>query len=142
MVSSYGRVKRLVDKINGRIEYDVHIPQRTAQDGRRYVSVTVDRKCRRLYVHRLVAEAFVPNPHGNLVVVLRDPDADAPLHYSNLEWVTHATIRARNPRPQVLPPEERAKIRARLAGGERGADIAREYGVSPSYISLIKDGLR
>jgi hypothetical protein len=48
------------------------------------------------------------------------------------------------PRPHghKLSPADVHGIKARLAGGERPCDLAKEFGVSPNTISQIKSGLR
>ena len=42
---------------------------------------------RRAYIHRLVAEAYIPNPDGKLEVNHIDGNKENN-HYSNLEWAT------------------------------------------------------
>ncbi len=108
-------------------------------DGRLWVWLSREKK--KIHVHRLVAAAWVENPSGNPIVAFRDGDKRN-CKSTNLEWVTAADIRDRNPRPQVIPTRDKNRIRVRLAGGERPTDIAREYGVSVSYISHIKEGRR
>ena len=58
-----------------------------------YVRVSFENKCLggvvRTTVHRLVAEAFIPNP-DNLPEVNHIDSNRANNHVSNLEWVTHS----------------------------------------------------
>lgn len=90
-VFSLDRVK-LVDD-NGRI---YHKPLKGKQlsavarpKGYQVVTLTKDGKCTSKYVHRLVAEAFIPNPHGFPCINHKDecPSNNCP---ENLEWCTIA----------------------------------------------------
>ena len=61
------------------------LKQHTNRDGYLVVSL----RDKNVLVHRLVAIAFVPNPHGYPVVDHLDSNRSNP-HASNLEWVTTA----------------------------------------------------
>lgn len=89
-VSSFGRVRSLRRHRAGRGGKPVLVRERilrTALMGSGYPSVSLGRAVRR-YVHRLVAEAFSPNPLGLPEVNHIDGDK---LNASadNLEWVSH-----------------------------------------------------
>lgn len=78
-VSNLGRVKSL-------------ITSRILKPGRHnigylIVSLTINKKSRMRYVHRLVAEAFIPNP-DNLSVINHKDEDKTNNHYLNLEWCT------------------------------------------------------
>lgn len=98
--------------------------------------------CRKPHlVHRLVAEAFIgPCPDG-LEVNHKDGDP-ANNCVSNLEYVTHAeNIRHgyRNKRGErhhcaKLTDDAVIDIRKRMAVGERGVDLAREYCCSSQLV--------
>ena len=72
-VTRQGRIRKLHVRENG------------------YVSLRVpdkDRRMKCLYVHRLVAEAFLPNPHG-LPCVNHKDENPSNNHVDNLEWCTY-----------------------------------------------------
>jgi hypothetical protein len=95
-------------------------------------------------VHKLVALAFLgPRPDGQEV---RHLDGD-PLNNraDNLAYGTRTEnlldiYRAGGSRPGGLTAEQALGIYNRLKAGERGADLAREHGVSQACISSIKVG--
>lgn len=104
-------------------------------------------------VHRLVAGAFVPNPHGYPHVNHIDND---PLNNvaSNLEWCTqaqnleHARKQGRMAKywagrrsPNAsLSPEQVTDIRTRHASGVSVAAIAADLGVARGVISKVVSG--
>lgn len=80
-VSSYGNIRRLLK--NGKIK---PIKLVTTQSG--YVVVTLCNKGQRVVaVHRLVAEAFIPNP-DNLPQVNHKDEDKTNNNVENLEWCT------------------------------------------------------
>lgn len=113
------------------------------------ISVWDVERCRRrrVLVHVLVAEAFLgPRPDGT-EVNHRDGD---PSHNSasNLEYVSHAEnirhgyrAKRRGAHPLAkVSDKNAAEIRRRRSNGERGVDLAREFGVSPQLVSDIYHG--
>lgn len=56
-------------------------------NGYRRINVTIGNKKKNLRVHRLVAEAFIPNPN-NLPEVNHIDEDKSNNHVDNLEWVT------------------------------------------------------
>ena len=89
-VSNFGRIKsvsRVVMMKNGaaRPIKEKMLHPRPQKSG--YMNVTLSRDCKpnRLRVHRLVAEAFVPNP-DNLPEVNHKDENKANNHADNLEW--------------------------------------------------------
>ena len=84
LVSSYGNIKNRSwrDKIIG-------------DNGNGYKKVTVSHRVggksltKNLYVHRLVASLFCPNPNPEELTQVNHKDGDkSNNHYSNLEWVS------------------------------------------------------
>jgi hypothetical protein len=98
------------------------------------------------YLHRLVAEAFLPNPDGLPEVNHKDGDKSNNA-VSNLEWMTSSQNRFH--RSRVLGKCTReAHGRAKLTEADvlhirscsdRGVDLAKHYGVSKSLISAIRN---
>ena len=103
------------------------------------------------YVHRLVAEAFVPNP-DDLPEVNHVNGDKSDNRASNLEWVTrrqnarHAAdvlgrFRGTHWHLASLTPEQVRAIRAN-AEHEGARRAGRRYGVDPSTITRIRNGQR
>lgn len=69
-------------------KYPQDISTKIDSDG--YLAVVIQYKgiSRQLRVHRLVAEAYIPNPNNLPIVRHKDHDRTNP-HFSNLEWGTH-----------------------------------------------------
>lgn len=91
-------------------------------------------------VHRLVALAFVPNPHGHRDVDHIDSNR-ANAGVTNLQWVGEGeNIRLMVERGRSVRGDAHPKaalnartvlsIRERIAAGARFTDVAKEYGVS------------
>jgi len=115
-------------------------------DGNGYLMVSLHGKS--FKVHRLIALTYLPNPDGKPEVnhvngLKRDNQAH------NLEWCTrsenmlHAMKRGlglsgeRN-NLSKLTKEKVLEIRDRIWRGEKGIDLAKEFGVRPEAISKIK----
>lgn len=126
-VSSYGRVRsidRFVKASYGSEQFrqGKDITPHLTPNGYLAVSIRYNRKTYNFYLHRLVARAFVDNPHSYNEVNHIDEDKTNN-HFNNLEWCSHLY--------NIRYGSTRAKIsRARLAKG---------YGKIP--IIQIKDGV-
>lgn len=153
IVSEAGDVVRLassrqVRAVNGRL-YWAEIPEKRLQPrlagaGYPAVQTKVLGKYKTLYIHRLIAEAFIQKPFDCNEVNHKDGNKTNNA-ISNLEWTTHS----RNLRHacatglykgRSLAAAEVLDIKRRLSVGERFAAIARDYGVSPKTIASIKSG--
>lgn len=158
-VSDYGRVRRCARQLvrSTGAAYRVReqlLAQVAYGHTREYLGVgfKVALKTNRVFsVHRLVAAAFVLNPHGLPEVNHKNLDK-RDNRSQNLEWcsatanMAHAAKRGRfhgrtNPNARFkLQPAQVDAILARLETGEKGVDLAAEYDVSPSLIYMIRSG--
>lgn len=91
-VSNFGRVKsleRLVKSNNNnyRIVKEKILKQNQDKDGYRIISLNKNNKGKSYRLHRLVAEAFIPNPNNYLVVNHKDENKENN-YVDNLEWCT------------------------------------------------------
>lgn len=91
-VSDKGRVRsldRMITMKNGitrKTEGRILAPQNSNGQGRyRAVTISRDGIAKRVSIHRLVAEAFIPNPNGFKEINHKDEDKTNN-HVENLEW--------------------------------------------------------
>lgn len=114
------------------------------------VCVWVGGKQTRRHVHRLLAIAFIPNPHNKEEVNHIDGDK-LNNNLTNLEWVTkkenaqHAQRIGLSHRPvgedngrAVLDEQQVLEIYHKLLDGVSNLALSREYGVERSTIASIK----
>ena len=90
MVSNLGRVKSLKRERKTKGGVLVEVPERilklnTDKDGYKEAALSKDAKLYYFRVHRLVAFAFIPNPH-NLPLINHKDENPANNEVSNLEW--------------------------------------------------------
>jgi hypothetical protein len=106
------------------------------KDGK-YLRINI--RYKRYLVHRLVAEAFCPNPDSKSDVNHIDGDPNNN-RASNLEWTTRKENICHALRiglqPTKLSENDVKEIRA-MKGRLKGIEIANLYGVHPSTISEI-----
>ena len=86
MVSNFGRIKSL-DTTGTWKEEKILLPHNNG-NGYLYVGLWKKGKCKRFGVHRLVAEAFIPNPQ-NLPCVNHKNELKDDNRVENLEWCDH-----------------------------------------------------
>lgn len=116
-------------------------------DGYREITLTKQGKPVRRYVHRLVAETFIPNPWGKPCVNHRDYDRSNNA-VSNLEWVTYyenseysyervvAASREKSCKP-VIQYDKRGNFIHRY---ESLSEAGRETGVNVGHIGRCVKG--
>jgi hypothetical protein len=171
-VSNMGRVRRITDvthampnggtttrALAGRLLKIGRFQRRG--DALPYARVTIQVRDQRvgksLSVHRLVAEAFIPNPDNKPCVNHINSDvSDA--RAVNLEWCTHkentlhSYLAGRsapphpgsgvNNRSAKLSDEDVRKIREMSAQGFSNAKVAKAFGIDRSGVSRIRCGLQ
>ena len=123
----------------------------TSKKGYLSVKVIISGKTYRRPVHRLVADAFLPNPFDKPMVNHLD-GVKTNNHISNLEWCTakensrHAVdvlgmgIGATHSQVKVSEEDIHTMCR-RLEDGERNIDIARDMGLPREMISRLRRGV-
>ena len=115
-----------------------------------YYQVSIENK--RMYVHKLVAQAFVTNPMpvSNKMVFHKDGNT-LNNHYENLFWgnqkdankktsqLRRELIKNHNFRGgSTISPDDSLKIAKRLDAGEKATAIAKEFNVSDMSIARIR----
>jgi hypothetical protein len=129
-------------------------PQRQRKkNGKYYVYVRLSKggKVKKHYIHRLVAEAFVPNPENKPTVNHKDGNTENNVH-SNLEWSTmqeqvdHAwetgLTKSSGERcvTSKLTSLEVCEILALHRSGTSQAELARSFGISTTQMNRIVNG--
>jgi hypothetical protein len=151
MVSNYGRIKSyVIDKVNGLIMKCSII------NSYRFVQLKINGKPRRVYVHKLVAEVWLPQPselHSHVVHLDRNLKNN---HVSNLQWATKETCYERNAeylsqkysdpnRPKIitqskLKEQDIVHLKSMLNRGVPNSRIAKMFCISETQVSRIKKG--
>ena len=133
------------------------IKKRINQDGYEEVTVGTGKlRCSRIKVHRLVAQAFIPNTNPEVLTEVNHKDFNRTNNnLENLEWMSHYDniqysveagnynkgqhIGSKNGRAR-LSEEDVKIIRRLISQGERCIHIAKKYNVGNSTIYNIKLG--
>lgn len=85
LISNFGEVKSLIDNCGNARE--LIKTKRIANNGYHYVNLWNKSKMKSIKIHRLVANAFIPNPEDKPQVNHKDGNKKNN-HIDNLEWVT------------------------------------------------------
>lgn len=153
-VSNLGRVRSLDRVAENRWGTTRPIPgtMRTIavkREGYCFVNLFRKSKGQPMYVHRLVALAFLPNPDNLPQVNHKDGDKSNNA-LTNLEWCTgsdncyHAIhegiyqqARGESSAKAVFTEDQVREIRRRWAAGEKQKHLAAEFGTRPGTINKI-----
>ena len=146
-VSDHGRIKRHISSfVKTTRREDVILKAKTSTGTRRYRHVLLRPSKRRHSIHRLVATAFIENPDNKPYINHKDFDCGNN-HYSNLEWVTnqentkHAAMDGRMSRTYESHYKYKLTdqtIRAIRSETGNNCEVARKYGIAPSYCRRIR----
>ena len=139
-VSNYGRVKSYRQhKKKGKLK------KQACSKGFYFVIISVCGKQKSLYIHKIVAEAFIENPDNSKYVKHVNGDKNDNF-YGNLKWITAKETKiGKHNKPGIpiytkLKPEQVSEIKFQLNNGAVQAHLAREYGISDMQITRIKRG--
>ena len=148
MVSNYGRVKSFVlDKVNGKIMSPAILRNFYA------VKLRCGNEVVSWYIHKLVAEVFLPKPaSSNLTHVLHIDFNTRHNHVSNLCWVEKEKIHEKNrikyarsnkrrkPNNTKLKESDVALLKSMLDRGVAHVEIAKLFCISEMQVTRIKRG--
>ena len=87
-VSSYGRIKSLSRKRNNGLDKTIILKENINNKGYKRINLHKNKKMKSYLVHRLVAQAFIPNPNNYPIINHKDENPSNN-HVSNLEWCTY-----------------------------------------------------
>ncbi len=148
MVSDEGRVMSVPRNTASGLYCGTVLAQRPYRSGR-YKAVTLSRNSERrcFSVHRLVAEAFIPNPEGKSQVNHKDGNKNNNV-LSNLEWVTASENVLHSYRflprksfshfhPKKLTWQQVKEIRESKG---TACSVAKRYGISDVMVLKIRKG--
>lgn len=143
-VSNFGNVKRL-KKLNNQHEPNLVLRQFTTDKGYTRVQLFKNSAKRNHFVHRVVAEAFLPNPlNKSQVNHINGKKNDN--RVLNLEWSTpsengkHSYKMLGRVPMRKIDVKEIESIRKRYAAGDKLTTLSKEYEVSQATIWNICRG--
>ena len=127
---------------NGEVRNDVKgyikNPFKNKQNGYWIVDLYKDGKSNKVPIHRLVAEAFIPNPHNKLTVDHKDGNRENN-DISNLRWATYSEQNSRfntvGVRSESLVVYKYEELRKKRGGGHmKWGDV-----IETLYFDSVKD---
>ena len=155
-VSNHGRVRSL-DRVVEKIEWNGKKYQRLYRGKILYINLLntgycsatlcIDGRCENIVVHRLVAQAFIPNP-DNLPCVNHKDECKSNNHADNLEWCTYSYNNRYNDKNKRVAMSKSKPIEQLSLTGEHIAFFpsatiaARILNVRPQHISGVALGIR
>ena len=143
-ISSLGRVRSLDYRRTGRTQV---LKPGTVRNGYLFVVLYNDGKTKNFYIHRLVAEAFIPNPNGFPEVNHID-EKKANNCVDNLEWCTakdninYGTGIARHAAALSRPVQQFSKDGRLITVWPSTHEAERQTGVNQSIICKCCNGKR
>ncbi len=146
-VSNYGRVKSFAfNKEDGKIMTPSIMGHFNT------IKVRVDQKVTNWYIHKLVAEVFIPKPDEQLEHVIHIDMNYNNNHTSNLKWVSKKELMKQQAkrnsksfdrsiiRNSKLKEEDVAVLKALIQRGVTNVEIAKLFCISEMQVTRIKRG--
>lgn len=144
-VSSFGNIKSLTRILSDGRKWEEKILQQETNHGYKRVTLAKNTVNKRYRVHRLVAQAFLPNPNGYGIINHKDENKSNN-HVNNLEWCSpkynsnYGSCKhkvAKKLSKPVIQMDRNFKIIARY---ESLSDVGRQTGYGIGYISQCCNG--
>ncbi|MFA6400962.1 MAG: NUMOD4 domain-containing protein [Salinivirgaceae bacterium] len=146
-VSNYGRIKSFVfNKKDGQIVNGSYI------NGFKHVTLNMRETGQRIYVHKLVAEVWIPKPSEQHIYVTHLDGNMKNNHVSNLEWHTHNTLiekhrefvkSSQHPKTisnSKLKESDIGLLKSMLERGVVQSKISKMFCISEMQVTRIKRG--
>lgn len=146
-VSNFGRVRSLTHNNDGKLLTGKIV------GGYRCIDIRIGDKRHNVYVHKLVAQYFIPKDSKNKTAVVHIDWDKKNNHYKNLKWATHADVFRRNEKKykgvrdafrgsntfnsKISKADVRA-IRKLLEEGIKQKKIAKKFKISEMQVTRIK----